>query len=203
MGHLVGFPVTFGGFKIDGEGQNLLTMQLYLKRRYRKIIELGMSFVISRDFLQIRRCIYLRLHGFARARCNAIIGVELPALAIHGSKSRSIVASSSGKIQCGRLKADGTPENVPMYPYEINMCLSDLSLLDFSAQSVPGAVYEDFDSLERERLRRILLAYNGEKYLLELQDEELDEALQFVTTIDDRLVPTYTGTLILGRREKI
>lgn len=131
------------------------------------------------------------------------IGEEVPVLAIHVPKSRSIVASSSGKIQRRRLKADGKPENVPMYPYEINTRLSELSLLDFSAQPVPGAVYEDFDPLERERLRRILLAYNGEKYLLELQDEELDKALQFVTTIENRLVPTYTGMLILGRREKL
>ena len=90
-----------------------------------------------------------------------------------------------------------------MYPYEINTRLSELSLLDFSAQPVPGAMYEDFDPLERERLRRILLAYNGEKYLLELQDEELDKALQFVTTIENRIIPTYTGMLMLGRREKL
>lgn len=131
------------------------------------------------------------------------IGDTVPVLAIHVPKSRSIVASSAGKIQRRRLKADGTPENVPMYPYEINTRLSELSLLDFSAQPVPGAMYEDFDPLERERLRRILLAYNGEKYLLELQDEELDKALQFVTTIENRLIPTYTGMLILGRREKL
>ena len=131
------------------------------------------------------------------------IGDTVPVLAIHVPKSRSIVASSAGKIQRRRLKADGTPENVPMYPYEINTRLSELSLLDFSAQPVPGAMCEDFDPLERERLRRILLAYNGEKYLLELQDEELDKALQFVTTIENRLIPTYTGMLILGRREKL
>ena len=44
------------------------------------------------------------------------------------------------------MKADGTPENVPMYPYEINTRLSELSLLDFSAQPVPGAVYSDKNS---------------------------------------------------------
>ena len=63
-----------------------------------------------------------------------------------------------GKIQRRRIKGDGSPENVPMYPFEINSRLSELSLLDFSAQPVPGAVYADFDPLERERLRSIPLS---------------------------------------------
>lgn len=132
-----------------------------------------------------------------------MIPAEQPVLLIHVPKSRSIVASSSGKIQRRRLKADGTPENIPMYPYEITTRLSELSLLDFSAQPVPGARYEDLDPLERERLRKIILAYNGEKNLLDLSDEELDKALQLVVTAGDQLVPTYTGLLLLGRKNKL
>ena len=128
---------------------------------------------------------------------------KLPVLVIHVPKCRSIIASSVGKIQRRRLKADGTPENVPMYPFEINTRLSELSLLDFSAQPVPGASYQDLDPLERERLRRIILSYNGEKYLLELPDDELDKALQLVVTVGDQLVPTYTGMLLLGKQEKL
>ena len=132
-----------------------------------------------------------------------ILDSEQPVLLIQVPKSRSIVAASNGKIQRRRLKADGTPENIPMYPYEISTRLSELSLLDFSAQPVPGARYTDIDPLERERLRKIILAYNGEKNLLELSDEELDKALQFVVTTADQLVPTYTGLLLLGKAEKI
>ena len=132
-----------------------------------------------------------------------ILDSEQPVLLIQVPKSRSIVAASNGKIQRRRLKADGTPENIPMYPYEISTRLSELSLLDFSAQPVPGARYTDIDALERERLRKIILAYNGEKNLLELSDEELDKALQFVVTTADQLVPTYTGLLLLGKAEKI
>ena len=126
-----------------------------------------------------------------------------PVLAIHVPKCRSIIASSVGKIQRRRIKADGTPENVPMYPFEINTRLSELSLLDFSAQPVPGAGYQDLDPLERERLRRIILSYNGEKYVLELPDDELDKALQLVVTVGDQLVPTYTGMLLIGKQEKL
>ena len=118
-------------------------------------------------------------------------------------KSRSIVASSSGKIQRRTLKADGSPENIPMYPHEITTRLSSLSLLDFSAQPVPGAQYTDLDPIERERLRNIIRSYNGEKALLELSDEELDKAMQFVITMNDQLVPTYTGLLMLGRRDRL
>ena len=127
----------------------------------------------------------------------------LPVLAIHVPKCRSIIASSVGKIQRRRIKADGTPENVPMYPFEINTRLSELSLLDFSAQPVSGACYQDLDPLERERLRKIILSYNGEKYLLELPDDELDKALQLVVTVVDQLVPTYAGMLLLGKQEKL
>ena len=124
-------------------------------------------------------------------------------LKISVPKSRSIVASSSGKMQRRRIKSDGTPENIPLYPHEISTRLSELSLLDFSAQPVPGAQYQDLDPIERERLRSIIRAYNGEKYLLELTDEELDKAMQFVVTIGDNLIPTYTGMLVVGKKDKL
>ena len=60
-----------------------------------------------------------------------LVDVEPGVLMIHVPKSRSIVASSAGKIQRRRLKPDGSPENIPMYPYEISTRLSELSMLDF------------------------------------------------------------------------
>ena len=132
-----------------------------------------------------------------------MIDAEAPVIMIHVPQYRSIVASSAGKIQRRRIKADGTPENVPMYPFEINTRLSELSLLDFSAQPVPGALYADFDPLERERLRRMILTYNGERALLELPDDELDKALQLAVTVNGQLVPTYAGMLLIGRQQKI
>ena len=98
------------------------------------------------------------------------IDAELPVIKISVSKSRSIVATSSGK-------ADNTPENIPMYPYEISTRLSELSLLDYSAQPVPNAQYSDLDAVEREHLRNILRSYHGEEQLLSLDDEELDKSL--------------------------
>ncbi len=128
---------------------------------------------------------------------------EFPVIKISVPKSGSIVASSSGKIQRRRIKADGTPENVPMYPYEINTRLSSLSLLDYSAQPVPNATYDDLDPVERNHMRNILRNYNGEKGLLELDDESLDKALRLVVTSGNQLVPTFTGMLLIGKQEKL
>lgn len=132
-----------------------------------------------------------------------IVDGETDYLIISVRQSRSIVASSSGKILRRRLKANGEPENVPMYPHEINSRLSSLSLLDFSSLPVPESKYEDLSSVERERLRSIILAYDGEKNLLELSDEELDKALRLVTDHDGKLIPTYTGMLLIGQKDRI
>ena len=125
-------------------------------------------------------------------------------LKISVPKSRSIVASSSGKIQRRRIKADGTPENVPMYPHEIASRLSDLSLLDYSSLCVPDAKYSDLDPVERERLRSIIrMNPQGEQNLLELDDEELDKALRLVADNNGQLTPTYCGMLLIGRTESL
>ncbi len=131
------------------------------------------------------------------------IDAELPVIKISVAKSRSIVATSSGKILRRRMKADNTPENIPMYPYEISTRLSELSLLDYSAQPVPSAQYSDLDAVEREHLRNILRSYHGEEQLLSLDDEELDKALQLATVVDGKLIPTFTGMLLIGKKEPL
>jgi len=101
------------------------------------------------------------------------------------------------------LKPNGSPENVPMYPYEIPSRLSALNLLDYSAQILEGASLEDFDTNERERLRSIIKYRKGDKALLELSDEELDKALQLVKEEAGVLRPTVTGVLLLGKEDRI
>ncbi len=129
--------------------------------------------------------------------------LEHPVLKISVPKRTSIVASSNGKIQRRRIKADGTPENIPMYPYEIATRLSSLSLLDYSAQAVPDSDYNDLDPLERERLRNIIRSYRGEAALLDLNDEELDKALQLVTQYEGKLIPTFCGLLLIGKKDAL
>lgn len=155
-----------------------------------------------KDILQLSAFIANRTIPPVSVRVE-MVGSDPDVLMIHVPKSRSIVASSAGKIQRRRLKPDGSPENIPMYPYEINTRLSELSMLDFSSQPVPGAQYSDLDSVERARLRNMIQTYHGETTLLELPDDELDKALQFAVTIDEKLIPTYTGILLIGKKEKL
>ncbi len=126
-----------------------------------------------------------------------ILKIEIP-------RSRGVVSTTSGKILRRRLKLDGSPEVIPMYPYEIPSRLSELGMLDYSAQPLPGATLEDFDPNQRVRLRKIIQSrQGGEKTLLALPDDELDIALHFVTDIAGKYVPTVTGMLLIGKEDRI
>ena len=131
-------------------------------------------------------------------RCE-IVEEEKPVLRITVPKSYGgIVATRSGKILRRRMKIDNTPENVPMYPTEIATRLSDLRLLDYSTMIVLEGSLADIDPLELERLRRIVLAYNGDKALLELDDRELLKALGFTREQNGTIYPTIAGILMVG-----
>lgn len=127
----------------------------------------------------------------------------LDVLKIIVPKSQAIIATADGKALKRRLKIDGTPENVPMYPYEFNTKLSELSLLDFSAQVILEANIEDLDSNERVRLREMIKLRKGESSLLELSDEELDKALRLVKEYEGKLRPTVAGLLLIGKENRI
>lgn len=133
-----------------------------------------------------------------------ILDEEYPVLKITVPKAQGgVVATGSGKILRRRMKHDNTPENVPMYPPEIATRLSDLRLLDYSAMEILEASMEDFDSLEIERLRRIILAYDGDKALLELETVELLKAMGFARERSNNLIPTVAGVLMVGKTDSI
>lgn len=127
----------------------------------------------------------------------SVVLVEVP-------MSRAIVSSSDGKIMRRRVKADGSPESVPLYPYEIVTRLSTLGQLDYSAFPVPDSSMDDFDPVELLRLRDVLTrSKGGDRALLELSEGELLAALRMTASVEGRPVPTITGLLIAGRRESI
>lgn len=96
-----------------------------------------------------------------------IVEIEIP-------RSTAIVSSSDGKIMRRKLKADGSPESVPLYPYEITTRLSAIGQLDYSAFPLPDTSIDDFGSEEIARLRDILSrSRNSDQALLELADEEI------------------------------
>ena len=137
------------------------------------------------------------------ARAEILEEEGLPVLKIEIPMSRTIVATTDGKILKRRLKLDGTPENVPLYPFEIPGRLSELNLLDYSAQVLQDSSIDDLDPNERIRLRNIIKFRKGDSSLLELSDEELDKALQLVKEDHGVLKPTITGLLLIGKEEKI
>ena len=133
-----------------------------------------------------------------------VITEEKDILKIEIPRSRGVVSTSSGKILRRRLKLDGSPEVVPMYSYEIPSRLSELGMLDFSAQPLAGAVLDDLDPNQRIRLRRIIKnRQGGDKALLTLPDEELDMALRLVAETGGEYVPTVAGMLLIGKEERI
>ncbi len=71
--------------------------------------------------------------------------------------------------------------------------------MDYSALPVAAATPEDFDPLERERLRQAVERYGGDRSLLGLSDGELEGALGLVCADEGRTVPTVAGLLLLGR----
>ena len=128
---------------------------------------------------------------------------DIPVLRIDVPKSRSIVATGSGKILRRRLKADGSPENVPLYPFEIPIRLSELGAFDFSAQIIPNADFADLSSAQILHLRHIIAQRHGEAELLELSDQELLEALRLTVEHEGRMLPTIAGLLLLGKEESL
>ena len=137
-------------------------------------------------------------------RAEVITEEEKDVLKIEIPVSRTVVSTSSGKMLRRRLKADGSPEVIPMYSYEVVTRLSELALLDFSAGPLAGATIEDFDPNQRIRLRNIIQNKpGGEKNLLGLQDDELDKALRLTTEVDGKIYPTVTGMLLIGKESSI
>ncbi|MCD8231783.1 MAG: putative DNA binding domain-containing protein [Clostridiales bacterium] len=126
-----------------------------------------------------------------------ILKIEVP-------RSRGVVSTTSGKILRRRLKLDGSPEVIPMYSYEIPSRLTELGMLDYSAQPLAGATLADLDPNQRVRLRKIIQTrQGGEKALLTLPDDELDIALRLITNVAGNYVPTVTGMLLIGKEERI
>ncbi len=133
-----------------------------------------------------------------------LVGNDIAVVQVEVPKAQSVVSTKSGKILRRMMKVDGTPESVPMYPYEFATRLSDLGKLDYSAQPVRGSTREDFDPLERDRLRRIIASYqSGDQNLLELSDEDMEKSLRLVVSVDGDLTPTLAGLLLIGNEDAL
>ncbi len=113
-------------------------------------------------------------------------------------KSRQLVSTSEGLLQRRRLKLDGKPEAVPFYPHEFLQRQSSMGVTDPSALTLENLGIEDFDPLQRLRIRNAIQTYGGDQNLLPLADDELDDALGLVGNSNGVRHPTIAGLLLLG-----
>lgn len=152
------------------------------------------------------------LPGLIAARTSPSLAVVVEPLTVSGHavariqvpKARSEVATTSGVYLRRRIKADGTPECVPMLPHDRASHAGQLGLADVSAQPVAGTTLDDLDPLERERLRQAVRQYGGDRVLLELDDEALDGALRFTRQGGDgKRMPTLAGLLVIGKEDAL
>lgn len=146
--------------------------------------------------------------GLVAARTSPSLNIQLQTLTIGGvevariqvPQAKGEVATSQGVYLRRRLRHDGAPECVPMMPHDRTSRASTFGLADVSAQAVAGSTLQDFDPLERDRLRQSIQSYGGDRILLELDDEALDGALGLTARQPDgSRIPTLTGLLLVGR----
>ena len=115
-------------------------------------------------------------------------------------RSTRIVARTDGLIKRRRLKFDGTPECVAFLPHEYPSRQADFRAIDMTVEPLAGASIDDFDPLQRERLRALVAGnLRSDKALVGLNDEELEGALQLSATAGGARHPTLLGLLLIGR----
>ncbi|MCC5897168.1 MAG: putative DNA binding domain-containing protein [Phormidium sp. BM_Day4_Bin.17] len=148
------------------------------------------------------------LVGLVAARTAPSLSVQVEAVTLESitvariqiPQARGEIATSNGVYLRRRLKPDETPECVPILPHDRISRASRFGLTDVSAQPVAESTLQDFDPLERDRLRQCIQSYGGDRPLLELDDEALDGALGFTRRQPDgSRIPTLTGLLLIGR----
>jgi ATP-dependent DNA helicase RecG len=126
-----------------------------------------------------------------------------PVVVITVPVSREPCATASGKALRRVIQADGKPASVPFLPSEQRSRRTDLGLLDFSAQVMPGACWEDLDPLAFAAARRLMNRPGADKVLLDLSDREMAKAMRVVESQGETLAPTIAGLLLFGRQEAI
>ena len=131
-------------------------------------------------------------------------GGGLKVFAINVPECRGVVGTKGGYYARRRLKLDGTPEAVPMTPFEIQSRASQFQLIDPSAQPMASVPLSKIDPLQRERAKAsIRRSNNSDKALLELGDGDFDRALGLVKDSGGQDYLTLAGVLLLTDEQTI
>lgn len=144
-------------------------------------------------------------------KTNPSLSVLVDAIEVSGKaigrisvpKAKQLIATSDGVVLRRRIKLDGTPEAIPLFPHEFIGRQSALGIADPSAAVLEVLTESDLNPLQRVRLRNAIKRYGGEQALLPLADDELDGALGLCRTIAGVRHPTVTGLLLLGTEDQL
>lgn len=137
------------------------------------------------------------------ARVALLYENEVPIVSIEVDNSQQIVSTSQGKTLQRRLKADGSPEVVPLFVSQFISRLSQQRFYDFSAQPAPEARLDDLNPDSRNKLRSHIRSANAQNSLLSFTDEDFDRALELVVDGPYGLQPSVAGLLTIGSVDAI
>lgn len=115
-----------------------------------------------------------------------LVGDGVTVIQVDVPKSHSVVSTKSGRILRRMMKVDGTPESVPMYPYEIATRLSDLEKSLRLVVSADGNVTPTLTGL---------LLIGSEESLQRLVPTS-EAAFQVLVGTDIKVNNTYRGPLL-------
>jgi ATP-dependent DNA helicase RecG len=118
-------------------------------------------------------------------------------------KSFQVVSTLEGSCRQRRVMFDGSPKTLPFYPREIMERQSSMGLFDPSALALENISLDQLEPIGRLQIRKAIKNYHGEKWLLELSDPELDQALGLCREINGINRPTVAGLLFLGTEKLI
>jgi len=138
------------------------------------------------------------------ATCREVIADGKRICVVEVPKSIHLIARSDGLIKRRQLDSHGKPQCVPFLPHEFSSHAADALQIDMSARAVAGSTLDDFDPLQRQRLRAIIARNpRSDKALAALTDDEIDGALKL--TIADAGIrrPTLLGLLLVGKTDSL
>ena len=116
--------------------------------------------------------------------------------------SPRVVGTTRGTYLRRAIAGDGRPTCVPYHAHEMLAHEVDRGAVDWAALRVGGAVWEDLDPLEFERLRRLVTAAGdgGDRILVGLSDREIASALGLLRQEQEI---TAGALLLFGRVESL
>jgi ATP-dependent DNA helicase RecG len=155
----------------------------------------------STDPPRLQAAIFGNTVPSVNTRVSVLMVEGLDVIAIEVDRYPEPCATASGKSLRRVIGSGGKPQSVPFYPRDQRSMRIDLGLLDFSAQPLESATFEDLDPLEFERLRQAVARLRGDESLRALSDLELAKALRLLETTPRGAMPNIAALLLLGRPE--